>query len=191
MIYKNKDSKNKYLNKNYIFAAVVFIYFIGLIAGCSFVFKNGDNLTFVKKVTLIENIINGEAKPILALSTTYMTRSLICIITVLILKYSGILKGMCICIPFILAVQNSAIYSILLYENRLSLFQILYTFILKDSAVVFIVLIYCGIIINEIVTYKENVKSDIKKLLIYLTAVCIINLIDYTVKAMIFSLQRG
>ena len=60
MIYKNKDSKNKYLNKNYIFAAVIFIYFIGLIAGCSFVFKNGDNLTFVKKVTLIENIINGE-----------------------------------------------------------------------------------------------------------------------------------
>lgn len=188
MIYKNKDSKNKYLNKNYIFAAVIFIYFIGLIAGCSFVFKNGDNLTFVKKVTLIENIINGETKPISALSTTYVTRSLICIITVLILKYSGILKGMCICIPFILAVQNSAMYSILLYENRFSLFQILYTFMLKDSAVVFIVLIYCGIIINEIVTYKENVKSDIKKLLLYLTAVCIINLIDYTVKAMIFSI---
>ena len=49
-------------------------------------------------------------------------------------------------------------------------------------------MIYCGIIITEIVTYKENVKSDIKKILIYLTAVCIINLIDYTVKAMIFSI---
>ena len=187
MIYKNNDIKNNRIQyQKLIFSLVLIIYFAGICTGCTFAFKNSQNLTFVQKVTVIENITKLEKTAFLALSVRYFVRDCLMFCMVLVFKYSGILKGMCLTIPFVTAVQNSCIYATVIYENKIGIFNLFFHYILKDTSVIFILLIYTYIIINEIVSNKDYPRSDVKKLVVYLIAISFIYIIDITVKTMLY-----
>lgn len=186
MVYKNNEIKNlKIQYRKLIFSLVLLIYFIGLCAGCSFAFKNSRNLAFVQKVTVIENIANTENTALFALSGRYLARDLIMLSMILVFKYAGILKGLCVTVPFIMAVQNSCIYISKIYLENLSFFNLFFYFFIKDTAVIFIILVYNYTVVNEIINHKSFVKSDIKKLMIYSVAIILIYIIDTVIKTML------
>lgn len=187
MVYKNKDlKKDKLYYRKLIFSVLLIIYFAGLCAGCAFALKNTDNFDFVKKVTFIENLANVEKSSVLAHSVRFLLRDIILIISVIIFKYSGILKGLCLCVPFIMAVQNSCLYTVLMYQVKTGIFNLIFHYILKDTAVSFVVIIYTFIIINELLRGRERPQKDIRRTFVYIRGIFIIYVIDFAVKSFIF-----
>lgn len=188
MIYKNIDLKKyKYQGKKLIFSIILIIYIAGICTGSLFAFKNSHNLAFIQKVTFAENITKVENTAFLARSVKFFIRDIMLICLILIFKYSGILKGMCITVPFVFGVQNSCIYSTIFSLNQLSAFNILFNYIIRDTAVILIVLVYLLAVITEIIVSKENVKKDIKNLIIFIFAVLCIYIIDLTIKSFIYN----
>jgi len=188
MIYKNIDLKKyKYQSKKLIFSIILIIYIAGICTGSLFAFKNSQNLTFIQKVTFVENTAKVENTAFLAQSVKLCIRDIMLICLILIFKYSGILKGMCITIPFIFGVQNSCIYSTIISLKQPSAFNILFNYIIRDTAVILIVLLYLLVVIYEIITSKENVKKDIKYLIIFIFATLCIYIIDLTIKSFIYN----
>ena len=185
MIYKSKEFKRSSFNK-FIFNLIIFLYFLGLCAGSIFAVKNADNWDFIKRVTNIENLTFQSKIPFFKLYKQYILNNISFVALVLIFKYSGILKSMAAVIPFILAIQNSCVYIILLADSQLSIYALLFEHILKNTAVSFIIVLYVYTIIKEILSGREDVKKDIKKLLIYWITILGIYLIDYLIKAIIY-----
>ena len=183
MVYKNTGNKKfKIKYKKILFIIAIVIYIIGLCTGCCFAFKNSQNMAFVQKVTDVEELINAGNKGILAASAKYLSRDIILLCQVLIFKYSGILKGLCFAMPFIMAVQNSCIYAGNIYQSRLTVFNLFFNFILKDTAVAMILLLYTCITTNEILSDKYIPKKDIINLSVYISAIIIVYIIGFTVK---------
>ena len=183
MVYKSTDNtKVKIELVNIIFLILIIMYFSGLCCGCKFAFKNSHNMAFVQNVIDIDKMIKIENNGIYAVSVQYFIRDVVMLCRILILKYSGILKGLCLSVSFIVAVQNSCIYSYVIYQNKLSLFRLILDFVLKDTAIIIILLFYTCIISKEIIKEKYNPKKDIFNSLIYISAMIMVYIIDSTVK---------
>ena len=183
MVYKNTGNKKfKIKYKSILFILTVFIYVTGVCTGCSFAFKNSRNIALVRKVTVVEELVNIENKGIFADCMQYSLRDLIMLCRVLVFKYSGVLKGLCLAVPFVVAVQNACIYAGNIYQDKLSVFNLFFDFILKDTAIVMILLIYTCLTANEILSDKYNPKKDIINFSVYLCATVIVYIIDITVK---------
>ena len=190
MVYKNKDSKrNKYYYKKLIFSLLLIIYITGLCTGCLFALKNTDNLHFVQKVMFIEKYINNENMLFSGQYITFLSRDLLCLIIITLLKYCGLMKGLCAIVPFVMSAQNAGLYVILMYKNKISFFKIIFEVMLKDTAVSFIIILYCYIIIQEIRICKENHKKDIKMMLVYISVIISVYVIDMVVKSFILPLH--
>ena len=185
MVYKNKDLKKiKYNYKKLIFSVLLIIYLIGLCTGCCFALKNADNFSFVQKVTFTEKMIKSGNNSIFSLC-----RDILLITAVIVLKYSGILKGLCAVVPFIMSVQNSSLYTVRLCSEKTGFFSLLFNVILKDTAVSFLILIYCYITVNDIISGRQSPKNDMKKRIIYITGIILIYIIDFAIKGFILPLQ--
>ncbi len=182
MIYKkNKFKIYEVQYQKLILCAVIAIYLIGLFAGAYFTVKNGSNLSFVQKVTVTENLLNVEKTGDFGLIAKYLFRDIMLMSSILLLKYSGALKGMCISIPFIFAVQNSCIYVSIIRNNRISLYNLILCYITKDTAISMLIIIYTSLIIKEIISNKSDLKKDLKTLICYNSALFIIYIINISI----------
>lgn len=186
----NKNISQLYEKINYdkvVFSLLLLVYATGLCSGCAFALKNGDNMLFVSNVTFTSRLGKIETDAILSYTLRYFARDLACFAAVLILKYSGVLKGMCLCVPFIASLQNASIYCVLLSQKEISIFNLIFYYILRDTAVAFLLLSYCYIIINDIIKKRQNIKADFKKSSIYIGGILFIYMIDYGIKLALIS----
>lgn len=185
MIYKSKEFKRNNFNK-LIFNSVIFLYFLGLCVGCMFAVKNTDNWDYVKRITDIEKLTFKSNTPFFKVYRQQILHSISFIALALIFKYSGILKSMTVVIPFVLAIQNSCVYTVLLVDGEFSIYRLLFEHTLKNTAISFVIILYVYIMIKEILSGREHIKKDIKKLLIYCTTIFFVYLIDYLIKTIIY-----
>ena len=186
MIYKkNKFGIYGIQYKKLIFFTVIIVYFIGICSGSYFAFKNTGNLLFVQKVTVIQNLLQVEKTGDLGLSVRYFIRDVLLIASILLFKYSGALKGVCVVIPFILAVQNSCIYASTICNNNISLFKLVTDYIIKDTAISILLIILTTQTIIEIIANKYDIRTDMKKIIWYYLAVISIYFINFSVNYMI------
>lgn len=185
MIYKSKEFKRNNFNK-LIFNIVILIYFTGLCAGCTFATKCADNLAFIKEVCDVQSFIFRSETPFLKAYSNQIIHSLSLISIILLFKYSGVLKSMTVVVPFILAVHNSCVNTVLLADNNLSIYQLLFHYTLKSSATAIVIILYVYTITKEILAGREDIKRDFKKLCIYCITLFFIFLIDYLIKILIY-----
>ncbi len=183
MVNKNiNNSKSKLQNKKLILYILLLIYLLGMVSGCVFTFKNKDNIEFIKQISLTEKLLaNGETSLYLH-TTKIFIRDLILLLSILIFKYSGILKCFCICIPFVLSLQNSCLYAVMINTGEISIFNLLFNYIAKDTAVSLLILMYCFIITNEIIHKRSNPQKDIKKFSIYFSGLSVIYILNIIIK---------
>lgn len=188
MIYKHKESKLKRINLHRVLLTVLFcISFIGLCTGCLFALKNADNFDFVKQITITEKYIQKVNTGIFEPYSRILIRDVIICCSVLFLKYSGLQKSIVICIPFIMSVQNGAVYTVLLSAENISVFHLLFNYVFKDTAVLLIITLYVYTIIKQIINNKNNIKKDIYLLIFYIAAIILIYIIYFIVKYFIYS----
>lgn len=186
MIYK----KNKFRiygiqYKKLIFFTVIIVYFIGICSGSYFAFKNTGNLLFVQKVTVIQNLLQVEKTGNLGPSVRYLIRDVLLTASILLFKYSGVLKGVCVIIPFILAVQNSCIYASIICNNNISLFKLITNYIMKDTTISLLIILITTQTIIEIIANRYDIKADIKKIAWYYLSVIFVYVINFSVNYMI------
>lgn len=178
MINKNIDGKTfKRQYKKPIFSILVLIYSAGLAAGCAYALKNSQNMEFIVGVVEIEKLEQMANTAVLGRCAKFMLRDLAFATAMLIFKYSGVLKGLCLTVPFVLRVQNSAVY-ISGRGRGIGLFELLAVFLLKDAAISFLMLTYCYIILNDIMSDRQNIKKDFKKLIVYYAGIIAVYLIN-------------
>ncbi len=188
MIRKNKDFKLSQNTKYKVtFNILLLIYITGLCTGCVFTLKNAYNLDFVKYITLTENISKQAREVDLAVIAPYILRDIVICTLIPFLKYSGIQKSLIICVPFILSVQNGCIYSILFYEKNINIFNIMFNYVLKDTAITIILLLFIFTTVKEILSKKYNIKKDIKKLFVYYISISCVYIIYYLIKRFIYT----
>ena len=182
---KNKSTFNtlKYRNIKHIFYILCILYIAGLFAGCTFTVRNSRNTAFVEKVTFTTNFIKTENPGDLSRYRLFLLRDIACIISVLLLKYSGIMKSLCVCVPFFRAVQNSSIATAD-FINKAGVLSIVSGYVLRNTATAFILLIFCTIAVKDIISEREDQGKDIKKAIIFCAGIAIVYLIDFTVKNM-------
>lgn len=186
MVYKNNRPRKKSKYKKAVFYILLIIYFAGICAGCTFALKNQENMDFVAKVAFTQENFIPDKNGALSQPFRYLIRDILCIAAVFVLKNSGILKGMCLCVPFVAALQNSCIYTILIGQSNIGIFNIVFFYILKDTAAVFLILLYCYLAINEIINQKSNIHSDYKRAAAYASGIIFVYLIDYAIKVLIY-----
>ncbi len=182
MVNKNTDFKfNKKNQSKVIFYIILILYISGLVSGCLFALKNSENLDFVKIITLTENLSQRPNNTVFGAYIRCFIRDILCICFLLIYKYSGVLKSLCITVPFILGLQNSCIY-LSNYINGEGAGEIVFRYILKDTAISFFVIMYCMVIVSDIINSRSNIKKDYYKLAVYLIGVFIVYVIDFIIK---------
>ena len=190
MVNKNRtNSKYKLQNKKLILYLLLLIYLIGMVTGCVFTFKNKDNIEFIKQISLTEKLLANGESAISVNTAKIFIRDAILLVSILIFKYSGILKSCCICVPFILSLQNSCLYSVMINTGEISIFNLLFNYIAKDTAVSLLILMYCFIVTNEIVHKRNNPQKDIKKLSIYFSGLSVIYILNILIKIITLPLQ--
>ena len=186
MIYKkNKFGIYGIQYKKLIFFTVIIVYFTGICSGSYFTFKNTANLLFVQKVTVIQNLLQVEKTGDLGLSVRYFIRDVLLIASILLFKYSGALKGVCVVIPFILAVQNSCTYASIICNNNISLFKLITNYIMKDTTISLLIILITTQTIIEIIANKYDIRTDMKKIIWYYLAVISVYFINFSVNYMI------
>jgi len=165
MVHKNKEKRNKQ-NKieKYILAILIISYVVGLCYGCYFVVSNENNAVFVSYITS-NNFIN----------------TLIFFIAVILLKYSGILSGILYILPFFSGIQNSAYYCNILLNKETILHNIVFV-VLRDTAVLFLLILYIIVTISQIINKKNNIKKDIKLFYVYISGALVTHLLHYVIK---------
>ncbi len=182
MVNKNYKTKlNRIQTGKILFMVVMLIYFSGLCSGCIFALKNAENKAFVSLITGTEKLLAGENTGFFSAYISMYTRDIIIFIFILVFKYSGVLKGLSICPVFVYALQNSCIYSVY-YSNINSVLNMIFKFALKDTAVSFLLTIFCYITLKDIADNRYNHKKDIKKITVYLVGITAIYSIDFILK---------
>lgn len=182
MIYNNNEIiKNKLYMSKLVFSLILILYFAGLCSGCAFTLKNAENIDFAAKITLSQNIINMENSAIFVRYIKSAARDISFILIMLTLKYSGVLKGMCLCVPFITALQNGCIY-VVNYIKGKSLKSLIFEYIIKDTAISFLIILFCYVIISEIISGRKNIKKDRQKTSVYIIGILRVYIIDYVIK---------
>lgn len=185
MIYKRNEFKiNKVLCKKIVCSIIFALYIIGLCAGSAFALKNADNFAFIEKVTFTvahtESLISANSAGIIQ----YFIRDILLIISGWILINSGILKCLILCIPFVLAVQNSCIYLNLIYNKNLSLFNLATYYLVKDTAISLIIITYVSVLFTDLIYNKGNFNK-ISNIIIYIVFIILIYIIYFIIKVII------
>ena len=165
MVHKNREKRNRQNRvEKYILAILIVSYVAGLCYGCYFVVSNENNAVFVSYITS-NNFIN----------------TLIFFIAVILLKYSGILSGILYILPFFSGIQNSAYYCNILLNKETILHSIVFD-VLRDTAVLFLLILYIIVTISQIINKKNNIKKDIKLFYVYISGALVTHLLHYVIK---------
>jgi len=180
----NRSATDKRQLKKILFCVLIIIYTAGLCAGCLYACKNGQK-SILFSDTFLEGYETKTAKNmLLACSVRFLIKDIIMLLSIFVLKYSGVLKGLCAAVPFVFSLQEGYVY-ICLHNLNLKLFDLLLFFTVKDTAVSFILIIFCFVIIYDIICQKENPKKDFQKLMIYISGILCVYIVDITVKKML------
>lgn len=184
MIKKNEKFRNrKNVFNRTIFLVLLLLYLAGVFIGCSFAIKNSHNLDFVKSVTLTSNLSETLNPVDFSRYRLFFIRDILCIISIITLKNSGVLKGLCVCVPFIAAVQNGSI-CISDYRTGTGVYEIITGYCLRNTASAFMIIIYCTVIVQYIITGREDRKEELRKTVVYISGILLIYILDYTIKNM-------
>ena len=160
MVKKYKHTKNnKIKTESYLFLVLTLAYILGISSGCYFILNNYNNLIFAKHIILNKTL-----------------NSMIYLITILLFKYSGILNVLLYTIPFFIGIQNSVLYCNKLTDNNRFILNNLHT-IIKDTAILFLIILYLIITLLQILCKKYNIKKDIKYFSIYICGIIIIHIL--------------
>lgn len=187
MVYKNKERKiNRLQIKRFVFTILLIVYCIGLAAGCAYAVKNSGQPDISNYFT---SLSGGEKGALFRYTISSLCRDAVCICAVTVLKYSGILKGFCIGVPFVFSARNACVYTVALLKKQTSIFSLVFFYILRDSAVTFLVLALCYVTCTDIVQNRLNVKKDLRTLAAYLAGLFFVYIIDFAVKSVILPLQ--
>lgn len=167
MASKNSIKHSRYINiEKYVFLLIIVFYITGLCCGCYYAFKSTQNLGFVKQIADVNAF-----------------EILLCFAVALAFKYAGILSCIIYILPLIAGIVNGANYCILYAQNSLSYSNILT--ILKDSAVVMLLILYIIVLISQIINKRFSLKKDLKYLYVYLCGVIIVLIIHYILSKII------
>ncbi len=168
MINKKNNKRTNNIEK-YILILLISGYLLGFCVGCYFVFGNTNQAEFTNRIVKISNI-----------------KTLIYFILPIVFKYSGALSTAMCGLPFFMGVQNSAYYCNLLRINKT---QYVYTTIismLKDSAIVFLLILYLIVTIIQIIHKRYKLKKDLKYFGFYFSGALIILSAEYIITKFIF-----
>ena len=166
----NKSIYNKKIinAEKYIFCILLLGYITGICIGSYFVLSNTENADFTN------NVLSDSTFKVLLF-----------FIIALLLKYSGILSGLLIILPMFLGVHNSAGYSCIILNKSTIKYKTAFT-MLKDTAIVMLLVFYIILIVNQIINKKYNLKRDLKYFTIYFTASVVVLLIEFILSNIIF-----
>ena len=168
MVHKTKEIRKRQISsEKYILFLLIVSYFAGIYIGCRFTYLS-NNIIFINYIAK-NSVLND----------------ILCIIAALLLKYSGILNGVLYMLPFFSGIQNTVFYcKFILSDTNIS-----YSFvmgIIKDTAVLMMLLLYVLIIINQIINKKYNIKKDLKYVSAYLSGIVVIYFLEYILVNIIF-----
>ncbi len=167
MVSKNTRKSKKNIEK-YILIALILFYIMGIVLGCLFISRNAENKLFAEY---------------LSRKNTYNT--IVFFILAFFLKYSGILKTAVCMLPILSGINNSVYYYNLSdYNNSMSFSRALN--ILSNTSVMMLLILYCIVIILQIINRKYNIKRDVKCLFIYISATVTIYLLEYLLNIILF-----
>lgn len=168
MVNKNSKSK-KYINaEKYIFLLLLLSYIIGVATGSYFILSNKENAEFTAYI-----ISQNSFKVLLYFIMT------------LLFKYSGILSGMLGILPLFLGIHNASGYCSVMLHKEAVKYETALT-MLKDTAIVMLLVFYIIVVINQILNNKYVPKKDLKYFTAYFSAAAIVLLIEYIMKTFIF-----
>lgn len=182
-----KAGNRKYIRNNRqkkIFTVLIIIYIAGILAGCVFSLKNSNNITFVKTITLTSNTESIRNNTISDRLKLFLSRDILCVLSALMLRHSGLLKGLCVCIPFIAAVQNSSVF-ITDYYSGSSISTIMTRYGLRCTASSFLIIMYCTVILGYILRNREGEREEAKVTAVYICGIILIYVIDVSIKLML------
>ena len=169
MVHKTKEIRKRQISsEKYIIFLLIVSYFAGIYIGCRFTYLSNDNILFINYIAK-NSVLND----------------ILCIIAALLLKYSGILNGVLYMLPFFSGIQNSVFYCKFILSDT----DISYSFvmgIIKDTAVLMMLLLYILITINQIINKKYNIKKDLKYVSAYLSGIVVIYFLEYILVNIIF-----
>lgn len=169
MVHKSKENRKQFIKaEKYILILLVISYIAGVCSGCYFVLSNKDNAIFTSYITT-GNAINIGIFFILAL----------------LLKYSGVLSGLLYVLPFFSGIQNSACYCRYFLMDKVPVESLIFA-VIKDSAVILLLILYIIVIISQILNRKYNIKKDFKYFSLYFSGMIIVYIIDFIIKTIIF-----
>jgi len=169
MLKKNRNIKNNAAFEKYILIVLLSSYLLGVCIGCYFIFSSDINYGYA------ENIVQIQTFGIL-----------LYFVIALILKYSGILKGIIYILITFLGIQNSANYCNYILNKSDKIIYSTVLAVIKDSTVTLLLILYIIVIINQIINKKYIVKKDLKYFSVYFTGALIILLLEYALKTFIF-----
>ena len=168
MVNKNSKAK-KYINaEKYIFALLLLSYIIGVSIGSYFILSNRENAEFTA------NIISRNSFKVL-----------LYFIMTLLFKYSGVLSGMLGILPLFLGIHNASGYCTVLLEKGDIKYETA-LILLKDTAIVMLLVFYIIVVINQILNDRYVPKKDIKYFIVYFFAAIMVILLEYILKTFIF-----
>ena len=161
MVHKTKEIRKRQISsEKYILFLLIVSYFAGIYIGCRFTYLS-NNIIFINYIAK-NSVLND-----------------------ILCKYSGILNGVLYMLPFFSGIQNSVFYCKFILSDT----DISYSFvmgIIKDTAVLMMLLLYILIIINQIINKKYNIKKDLKYVSAYLSGIVVIYFLEYILVNIIF-----
>ncbi len=180
MKINNKFKKSKTRLEN-ILIIMIAIYIFGVVLGCFLMFIDKDSSSFL--ITIIKNSFSMNLAS--ELSVFFWIKSLfndaIFFSLIFLLKYSGVLKVLTSSIPLFLGVRNALQYSAA-NINNINLIEILASFVLKDTAISFLLILCTSAVISEIIKQKDDIKYDFRIFVAYIVAITSVYLIDISLK---------
>ena len=168
MVNKKLNFKKAINAEKYIFCILLLGYILGICIGSFFVLDNAENATFTSNVMSDKNF-----------------KALLYFIIALLLKYSGVLSGLLIILPMFLGIHNSAGYSCIILNNESLKYKTAFA-MLKDTAIVMLLVLYIVLIVNQIINKKYNLKKDCKYFIVYFGASSLIILIEQLINTILF-----
>lgn len=168
MVHKKSNEYRKINAEKYIFALLLLSYILGICIGSFFVMSDSRNAEFSGVMLSDSNF-----------------KVLIYFITAVLLKYSGVLSGLLVVLPLFLGIQNSANYCCVILNTDINKYKTALT-MLKDTAIVMLLVFYIIVIVNQIINKKYVLNKDLKYFTVYFTATVVIIILETIIKLVIF-----
>ncbi len=164
-----------------ILLAVISVYILGIIVGCIIMCIDKESSNFL--LTILKNsayVLVNESISVFSV-VKYFINDAVFFLLIFLLKYSGILKNSVSCIPLFLGIKNAIRYC-MANISGINLINILINFAVRDTAISFLLILYCAAVMSEIIKKRDDIKYDTQIFLAYISAVLFVYIIDSGLK---------